>query len=185
MRQNIMHKGSTRTKKNMTARIACLVMSFVMAGGMAGCGKENSEKVPELVEPVSTNEAYRPVTYGDNTKKVIKTGTIVPTDYCYYYDTSVTLSKVYVNVGDEVKKDKTVLGRDRQQCIHSIGRRWQWYRFRLNSGMILQQFPRMGTTARELIPQDVKKYSHEIKQKIYEQNQMRPGLEDKGVRRDR
>ena len=104
MRQNIMHKGSTRTKKNMTARIACLVMSFVMAGGMAGCGKENSEKVPELVEPVSTNEAYRPVTYGDIGKKVIKTGTIVPTDYCYYYDTSVTLSKVYVNVGDEVKK---------------------------------------------------------------------------------
>ena len=49
MRQNIMHKGSTRTKKNMTARIACLVMSFVMAGGMAVCGKENSEKVPELV----------------------------------------------------------------------------------------------------------------------------------------
>ena len=97
MRQNIMHKGSTRTKKNMTARIACLVMSFVMAGGMAGCGKENSEKVPELVEPVSTNEAYRPVTYGDIGKKVIKTGTIVPTDYCYYYDTSVTLSKVYVN----------------------------------------------------------------------------------------
>ena len=50
MRQNIMHKGSTRTKKNMTARIACLVMSFVMAGGMAGCGKENSEKVPVNAE---------------------------------------------------------------------------------------------------------------------------------------
>ena len=56
MIQNIMHKGSTRTKKNMTARIACLVMSFVMAGGMAGCGKENSEKVPELVEPVRSEE---------------------------------------------------------------------------------------------------------------------------------
>ena len=79
-------------------------MTAVFAMTMTGCGKEKSEKVPDLLEPVSTNEAYRPVTYGDIGRKVIKTGTIVPTDYCYYYETSATLSKVYVNVGDEVKK---------------------------------------------------------------------------------
>lgn len=80
----------------------CMAAMFAMT--MTGCGKEKSEKVPELMEPVSTNEAYRPVTYGDIGRKVIKTGTIVPTDYSYYYETSATLSKVYVNVGDEVKK---------------------------------------------------------------------------------
>lgn len=79
-------------------------MSFVMAAAMTGCGKDKTESVPDLLDPVSTNEAYRPVTYGDIGRMVIKTGTIVPTDNCYYYDTSATLSKVYVNVGDKVKK---------------------------------------------------------------------------------
>ena len=168
MRQNIMHKGSTRTKKNMTARIACLVMSFVMAGGMAGCGKENSEKVPELVEPVSTNEAYRPVTYGDIGKKVIKTGTIVPTDYCYYYDTSVTLSKVYVNVGDEVKKD-TVLAETDSNASTASGDDGS----DTDSGSIVGDSSTSmdGDDSSGADSQDVKKYSHEIKQKIYEQNQ--------------
>lgn len=168
MRQNIMHKGSTRTKKNMTARIACLVMSFVMAGGMAGCGKENSEKVPELVEPVSTNEAYRPVTYGDIGKKVIKTGTIVPTDYCYYYDTSVTLSKVYVNVGDEVKKD-TVLAETDSNASTASGDDGSG----TDSGSIVDDSSTSmdGDDSSGADSQDVKKYSHEIKQKIYEQNQ--------------
>lgn len=80
-------------------------MSFVMAAAMTGCGKDKTESVPDLLDPVSTNEAYRPVTYGDIGRMVIKTGTIVPTDNCYYYDTSATLSKVYVNVGDKVKKE--------------------------------------------------------------------------------
>ena len=68
----------------MPRRIACIGMTVVMAMALAGCGKEQAQKAPELIEPVSTNEAYRPVSYGDIGRMVIKNGTIVPTDYCYY-----------------------------------------------------------------------------------------------------
>lgn len=83
--------------------MTCLVLSCVLTVGLAGCAGSKSAEAPELKEPISTNEAYRPVVYGDIGKVVIKTGAVVPTDYCYYYDSAVTLSKVYVSAGDYVE----------------------------------------------------------------------------------
>lgn len=101
-----MRRGSIQKKNYMrqtTRGMLCLMLSCAMALELAGCGGSGGEQAPELLEPISTNEAYRPATYGDIGKVVIKTGTVVPTDYCYYYDSSVTLSKVYVSAGDYVK----------------------------------------------------------------------------------
>ncbi len=82
-----------------------VVSSFlVMAMLFSGCGKKIDENIPELVEPISTNSAYRPVTYGDIGKLVIKTASVVPTEHCYFYDTNVDIAKIYVNVGDYVKE---------------------------------------------------------------------------------
>lgn len=78
--------------------------AIAMAMMLGLTGREKEEKAPELLEPVTTNEAYRPVEKSDVGKKIIKNGAIVPTDYCYFFKTSATLSKIYVNVGDYVKR---------------------------------------------------------------------------------
>ena len=149
-------------------------MTAVFAMTMTGCGKEKSEKVPELLEPVSTNEAYRPVTYGDIGRKVIKTGTIVPTDYCYYYETSATLSKVYVNVGDEVKKG-TVLadvgdGTDSSDGSDASSGDGSSGSDLTDTGSTGDMFDD-GTTGDGTESDDVQKYRHDINQKIYQENQ--------------
>lgn len=141
-------------------RVMCIALSFVMAAGMAGCGEKKSAKAPDLLEPVSTNEAYRPVMYGDIGKIVIKTGTVVPTDYAYYYDSSVTLSKVYVNVGDEIKKD-TVLAETAEDSESD------------DSG------DDSDSTASDDVSGDdgesssseLQAYTHQINQKIFQENQ--------------
>ena len=142
-------------------------MAAVFAMTMTGCGKEKSEKVPELMEPVSTNEAYRPVTYGDIGRKVIKTGTIVPTDYSYYYETSATLSKVYVNVGDEVKKG-TVLAETGDSSDASGGDNTTDTSGG-DSGLTGDGIDDTSADASE--SDDVQKYSHDIKEKIYQEKQ--------------
>lgn len=171
-KQNL--KKNIRVKSTRTVlhkRVMCLCMAAVFAVSMTGCGKEESEKIPELLEPVSTNEAYRPVTYGDIGRKVIKTGTIVPTDYCYYYDTSATLSKVYVNVGDEVKKG-TVLA----ETGDGDGTDGSGDGSTDDSGISGTDTSLSGdgvdeTTSDSGESDDVQKYSHDIKEKIYQENQ--------------
>ena len=148
-------------------RVMCMCMAAVFAMTMTGCGKEKSEKVPELMEPVSTNEAYRPVTYGDIGRKVIKTGTIVPTDYSYYYETSATLSKVYVNVGDEVKKG-TVLAETGDSSDASGGDNTTDTSGG-DSGLTGDGIDDTSADASE--SDDVQKYSHDIKEKIYQEKQ--------------
>ena len=78
-------------KKSYAVRMTAIAMAMML--GLTGCGKKE-EKAPELLEPVTTNEAYRPVEKSDVGKKIIKNGAIVPTDYCYFFKTSATLSKI-------------------------------------------------------------------------------------------
>ncbi len=68
---------------------------------LSACGRK-PEPAPELLEPISTNQAYRPVVYGDIGNKVIKTGTIVPTDYCHFFQSSGNVKEIYVNIGEYV-----------------------------------------------------------------------------------
>lgn len=93
---------------------------MAMMLGLTGCGNKIPEKAPELLEPVTTNEAYRPVEKGDVGKKIIKNGSIVPTDYCYFFKTSATISKIYVNVGDYVEKGTVLAEADSDETTSGI-----------------------------------------------------------------
>lgn len=146
-------KNTRRTAK----RMLCVALSCVLVTGMAGCGDKKSAKAPELLEPISTNEAYRPVSYGDIGTIVIKTGTVVPTDYAYYYDSSATLSKVYVNVGDEVKKDDVLAETDTDSSTDDSSD---------------TDSDSDDTGDDEDASADVNAHTHSINQKIYEQNQL-------------
>lgn len=67
-----------------------------------GCGNSADNDIPELVEPVSVNAAYRPVEYRDIGKTEVLLGTAVPKEYCHYYDANVSISEITVEVGDTV-----------------------------------------------------------------------------------
>ena len=69
----------------------------------SACGSTAVPDVPELQEPVAKNAAYRPVEYGDIGKVEILVGKVVPTDYCHFYETNVTVSEIAVKIGDHVK----------------------------------------------------------------------------------
>ena len=78
-------------RKSYGARLVALSMALMLC--VTSCGKK-PEKAPELLDPVSTNEAYRPVSKGDVGKKIIKNGSVVPTDYCYFYK---SLSLIHIS----------------------------------------------------------------------------------------
>lgn len=157
MRSIAIENKKIRGGRKTAGRMLCLALSCVLTAGLAGCGSKKSEKAPELLEPVSTNEAYRPVSYGDIGRVVIKTGTVVPTDYAYYYDSSATLSKVYVNVGDYVKKDTVLAETDSGNDSDT------------SDSDVTDDGSDMGESDSGSI--DEKTYAHSINQKIYEQNQ--------------
>lgn len=86
--------------KTGSARIlAWVLLSAVVCGG---CGSSADSDIPELIEPVSVNAAYRPVEYRDIGKTEVLLGTAVPKEYCHYYDANVTISEIKVEVGDTV-----------------------------------------------------------------------------------
>lgn len=79
--------------------LACLVM---LALGLTGCGKKPVE-VPELLAPSAGNESYRPVEYGDVGAINVAYGTVVPTEYCHFWLTQVTIKEISVDIGDYVQ----------------------------------------------------------------------------------
>ena len=97
----------------ITAFLLCMALFLTACGDV-------TEEIPELLEPVSTNEAYRPVEIGDIGKNTIKTGYVVPTDYSYFYTTSVTLKETYVNVGDYVEAGDILAEADSDEAESTI-----------------------------------------------------------------
>lgn len=124
--------------------ISYISLIVVMSMCLVGCGKKE-EDVPELIEPVVTNSSYRPVSYGDIGKQVIKTASVVPTEYCYFYNSNVSISKLYVNVGDYVEAGTVLAEADSEE---------------IDSGM---------EDISETLSQ--KRAVHEINQKIFNESQ--------------
>lgn len=76
---------------------------FSMISLLAGCGKETVAEVPELLEPVSVNEAYRPVSYGEVGELEVVCGTVKCQEYPHFYATSATVTNIPVEIGDYVE----------------------------------------------------------------------------------
>lgn len=68
----------------------------------SGCGQQEGRAIPKLKEPAAVNDSYRPVQYGSIGKLHVSFGTVVPEDYCHYYNANVILSEISVKVGDMV-----------------------------------------------------------------------------------
>lgn len=67
------------------------------------CGQKQ-RMAPELLEPAEIMSACRPVERGDIGEAQLLFATVVPMEYCSCFDSPVTVEKIYVSVGDKVKK---------------------------------------------------------------------------------
>lgn len=96
------HRKSNRLLRVRTAVILAFAEVLMLLGGVTGCGNTSGE-VPELIEPASAIESYRPVS-----KRIIGNinyvnGVVVAKEYPVFAEKSTKLSEIYVGVGDYVK----------------------------------------------------------------------------------
>ncbi len=91
--------------KKICRKITVIMLIFGMC--LTGCNKR-LPAAPELLEPLSANESFRPVSYGDiglNAKlSGVIAGKVVPMEYCHFWTAPVTIDEVLVSVGDTVNE---------------------------------------------------------------------------------
>lgn len=93
-------RGHRRTDRRRGRITAALLAAILLC---SGCGQKQSADIPELIEPVSVNAAYRPVEYGSVGKVEVLPATVVPEEYGHYYSSNVILLDILVEVGDMVE----------------------------------------------------------------------------------
>lgn len=80
---------------------AFLLTVLILFG--TSCGKSKWQ-VPKLLEPEEMTAACRPVERGNVGNIQLLLATVVPVEYCSCFPSQVTVDRIYVSVGDKVKK---------------------------------------------------------------------------------
>lgn len=109
----MIRKGN-RKKNNRFIIATTLIMSLVLSA----CNKKPVE-APQLLEPAMNNESYRPVEYGNIGEIVVEDGTVVPTDYCHFFDTNTAIKTIDVCLGQYIEEG-TVLATADTEYINKM-----------------------------------------------------------------
>ena len=99
-----------KLNKFITCRVAVILIMaqlILLMGSFTGCGS-NVVDVPELKEPVSTVDPFRPVKKRTVGKVSYYKGQVVPTDHPVFATKGVNLSEIKVGVGDYVSEGDVV-----------------------------------------------------------------------------
>ncbi len=91
-----MRKRNTKIAKYLT----CLLFTTLL---LSGCGQV-TEEIPELLAPVTSNEAFRPVEYRTMGKPRILVGSYVPQEYCHFFKKITTIKEITCNIGQYVNE---------------------------------------------------------------------------------
>lgn len=87
-------------KKNILSVISFALATTVM---MSSCSVDlDMLKVPELIEPVGVEDAYRPCSRHDLGGQMMYIADVLPEDYYHFFKKGVKLDEICVNVGDYV-----------------------------------------------------------------------------------
>lgn len=111
--------GRKYIKKKKSIFVSVIVSLSLI---MCGCGSKE-ENAPELLEPVTTNESYRPVEYGEIGRNIIKTGSVVSEDYCHFFTTAgtfITIDSIDVCVGDYVEAGDILVTADKKEAEEAL-----------------------------------------------------------------
>lgn len=85
--------------------LATLLIEILL---FSGCSGKTVQDVAELIEPVAANAAYRPVELGTIGETKVLYGTVAPMEYCCFYDTTVNIERIAVDVGDYVEEGDVI-----------------------------------------------------------------------------
>ncbi len=84
-------------------RIKPIAYLLIISCVMSGCNNKKLE-IPDLAEPVVSNESYRPVEFGNVGRVELVNGQVVPMEYCHFWDTDTALENIHVNIGEYVEE---------------------------------------------------------------------------------
>ena len=99
-----------KLNKYLNSRVAVILIMaqlLLMMGSFTGCGNSSAD-VPELKEPVSSVDPFRPATKRTVGKITYYKGQVVPTEHPVFATKGVNLSDIYVGVGDYVSEGDVV-----------------------------------------------------------------------------
>lgn len=89
----------SKKRQQIAKYISCLLLTCLFLGG---CGK--AEEIPELIDPVSLNQAFRPVERRDIGSPKIMIGHYVPQEYCHFYKKNTTIKEIKCDIGQYVNE---------------------------------------------------------------------------------
>lgn len=88
----------TKKRRRQTAFFLSVIVLFCTS-----CGNSRRQ-IPKLLEPEEVMSACRPVERGNVGDMQFLLATVVPVEYCSCFPSQITVDKIYVSVGDKVKK---------------------------------------------------------------------------------
>ena len=106
-----MFKRISRKLNNSKATLAALLVMIqllCLLGGVTGCGKRNQAEIPELLEPLTAVNSYRPVAKRIMGKIDNYMGIVVPSDDPVFSAIGLSIKKINVEIGDYVKAGDVV-----------------------------------------------------------------------------
>lgn len=142
--------------KKYILKLGGLILTLTLL--VNGCGRTDREEIPQLLEPVAANAAYRPVETGIASETRVLYGTVVPMEYCCFYDVSVSIKEISVQIGDYVNKGDVIANADLDQAQKQLDTLMQQMEFENRQFALSDQIRALQAAqiaAREVPVQDV------------------------------
>ena len=96
------------------------ILFIMVLTGLAGCGKEETATIPDLLEPVGVHMDTAIVEKGDMAEFVVFSGEVVPHVEGLCFEEDGYLEKVHVAVGDVVTKGDILVSLDEEKLDEEI-----------------------------------------------------------------
>lgn len=117
-------------KKKKLFAVFVVFMFFLLTA----CEQKKCPEKPELMQPVSNTEEFRPVFYYDMSDMKVYFGVVCPEEECYFFKTPTTLKEICVKEGDYVKEgdilavaDETVVSGELDKLLRELDyKEQQW-----------------------------------------------------------
>lgn len=87
------------------------IIIFALSAALL-CGCSEVVEVPALIDPVSVNNAYRPVEKRVVGKVNVEVGNVVPTEYCHFFRKVTVLKEICCDVGQYVNEGDILASAD-------------------------------------------------------------------------
>lgn len=88
------------------------LISFVMLFSLLFCSCAPKEEIPELLEPAGTIPMFRPVERVDMGICKVMKGTVCGKEYCHFYEKSIPIKSINVEVGQYVNEGEVLAEAD-------------------------------------------------------------------------